>query len=120
MSLERGPASWTGRNVDVNYTLAGKLGYPVTGGGCVLGYPNGYVSLAQIVVGLKYPSCGWAGRLAGRYLRHRVGKLGRPGNCLYGSAARAMRSYQFRLHRPKAARSRTVTLGTWRALLKAR
>jgi hypothetical protein len=120
MSLERGPAVWTGRVIDLNYTLAGRLGYPLTRGGCVLGYPNGWVVARQVVVGLRYPSCGWAARRAGYWLRQRVGRLGRPGNCLHGRAATRMRRWQRSIGRPRAGRRRALDLGTWRALYRAR
>lgn len=114
-----GPAGFTGRVIDLTYSLVAR--FKVYGGGpCFGNYPNGIVTATKIVRDLRYPSCGWAGRMAGRYLRHRVGKLGRPGNCLHGTAVKAMTKYLYHLHRPKAARSRTVTLGAWRALLKAR
>lgn len=118
VSLDRGPASWTGRIIDLNYTLVARL-RAWGPGPCFYSYPNGRVTATRIIRDLRYPSCGWAGRMAGRYLRHRVGRLGQPGNCLDRNAARAMRRYQRHLRRPHAARTGTVDLATWRALLRA-
>lgn len=120
MSLERGPASWTGRAIDINYSLAGKLGYRVTRGGCVIGYPNGWLKAEQIVPDLRYPSCGWAARMVGKRLRRYVGRLGRTSNCLYGSAANKLRRFQRAHHRPRAARRGIIDKTTWALLFKAR
>jgi hypothetical protein len=118
MSLERGPASRTGRTTDLNYTLVARL-RAWGAGPCFPSYPNGWVTATRIDPALRYPSCGWAARLAGKELRHRVRSLGRPGNCLIGSAADRLRRFQRAHRRPHAARTGTVDLATWRLLYRA-
>jgi hypothetical protein len=117
MSIERGPAAWTGRVIDLNYTLAARLGYPAPGG-CVQGYPNGPVRAEEIRI-VRYPSCDWAAKLAAQRLRRIIGSLGRDDDCLKGSAADWMRTFQGWIGHRSNARARSVGIDDWRVLLQA-
>jgi hypothetical protein len=117
MSLERGPASWTGRAIDLNYTLAARLGYRAPGG-CVQGYPNGMVRAEQLEL-VSYPSCDWAAQLAARRLRGIIGSLGRRDDCLRGTAADWMRKFQGWIGHGASARAQLVDVDDWRVLLQA-
>jgi hypothetical protein len=117
ISLERGPARWTSRVIDLNWSLASRLGYPAPHG-CVLGYSNGRVRAEQIAR-VHYPSCNWAARLATRQLRNVIGPLGRRGDCLTGSAAVWMQTFQRWIGRPRSASARVIDLEDWRVLYLA-
>jgi hypothetical protein len=118
VSLERGPARWTGRVIDLNWSLANRLGYPAPRG-CVLGYSNGPVRAEQIAL-VRYPACNWAARLAARQLRSVIGPLGRSDDCLTGSAAVWMQRFQRWVGRPRGASARVIDLEDWRLLYLAR
>jgi hypothetical protein len=116
-SIERGPAAWTRRVIDLNYTLAERLGYRAPRG-CVRGYPNGAVRAQQIDI-VRYPSCGWAAQLAVRQLRTIIGPLGRDDDCLKGTAADWMQTFQGWIGRRSNARKRRVDIEDWRVLYQA-
>jgi hypothetical protein len=116
-SIERGPATWTGRVIDLNYTLAARLGYPAPGG-CVQGYPNGRVRAEEIRI-VRYPSCDWAAKLAAQRLRRIIGSLGRDDDCLKGSAAGWMRKFQGWIGHWRNRRTQSVGIDDWRVLLQA-
>jgi hypothetical protein len=118
VSLERGPARWTGRVIDLNWSLAERLDYPAPRG-CVMGYSNGPVRAEQIAR-VRYPSCNWAARLAARQLRRVIGPLERRDDCLAGSAAVWMQRFQRWTGRPGSASARVIDLEDWRVLYLAR
>lgn len=116
-SVDRGPASFTGRIIDLDYTLVGRLGYGP--GPYYFNYDNGHVTATRILPGARYPSCGWWARDVFRQLQRIHGRK-YPGrtDCLTGGHAKALHRWQRRHHLGDGWRS-TVGFRTYRLLYRA-
>jgi hypothetical protein len=96
--LEYGPASFTGRNIDINYSGVRALGYPVNGNGCASWPTDSYVR-AEMILTVHRGNCGWPARRALGLLRHHTHHF-RQRSCYRGRAVESLHRFQRNRHLP--------------------